>query len=129
MHVNNAFFEQHFPGLSPGDCAGGVSHQRYQGPTHRDPQLDLPFNFVAVASFSPFSVRAEAFADVGMLDEAAADPGECGIQADWELSMRFWWGGWQVGVLTRPKAQPLFDAVRSAGTGSRKQQRRPLRRW
>lgn len=30
-----------------------------------------------------------------MMDEAAADPGECGIQADWELSMRFWWSGWQ----------------------------------
>lgn len=111
-NVQHDFFKKHFPEQNPSDCAGGVSLFRYQGPTHRDPVLDLPFNFVSVASFSPFSVRREAFLDVGGMDEAAADPGECGIQADWELSMRFWWGGWQVGVLTRPGAQALFDGVR-----------------
>lgn len=34
-----------------------------------------------------------------MFDEALADPGECGIMHDWDLSVRMWHGGWQVGII------------------------------
>ena len=57
----------------------------------------VPFQFVTVADFSPFAVRAAALAAVGGLDEGLAAPGECGIFTDYELSMRMWAAGWQVG--------------------------------
>lgn len=37
----------------------------------------------------------------GMMDEAHADPGECGIVSDWEISKRFWNSGWQARRRTR----------------------------
>ena len=57
----------------------------------------VPFQFVTVADFSPFAVRASALAAVGGLDEGLAAPGECGIFTDYELSLRMWAAGWQVG--------------------------------
>jgi hypothetical protein len=56
----------------------------------------VPFQFVTVADFSPYAVRATALAAVGGLDEGLAEPGECGIFSDYELSLRFWTAGWQV---------------------------------
>lgn len=64
-NVHHDFFKAEFPEKDPTQCANGVTLHRYGGPTHRDAELELPFTFVAVASFSPFSVRAEAFADIG----------------------------------------------------------------
>ena len=55
----------------------------------------MPFEFVAMADFAPYAVRRAAFLDVGGLDEALAEPGECGIMSDYELSLRFWASGWQ----------------------------------
>ena len=52
--------------------------------------LGVPFQFVSVADFSPFAVRASALAAVGGLDEGMARPGECGIFTDYELCMRLW---------------------------------------
>ena len=57
----------------------------------------VPFQFVTVADFSPFAVRAAALAAVGGLDEGLASPGDCGIFTDYELSLRMWAAGWQVG--------------------------------
>lgn len=37
----------------------------------------------------------------GGMDEGLADPGECGIFTDFELSLRFWMTGWQAGGRTR----------------------------
>ena len=56
----------------------------------------VPFQFVSVADFSPYAVRATALHSVGGLDEAFAPPGDCGIFTDYELSMRLWLCGWQV---------------------------------
>lgn len=57
---------------------------------------EVPFQFVTVADFSPYAVRAAAFHHVGGMDEGLALPGECGIFTDYELSMRMWASGWQV---------------------------------
>ena len=56
----------------------------------------MPFQFVTVADYSPFAVRASALAVVGGMDEGMAAPGECGILADYDLCMRLWMAGWQV---------------------------------
>jgi hypothetical protein len=56
----------------------------------------VPFQFVTVADFSPFAVRATALAVVGGMDEGMAAPGECGIVTDYELSLRMWTAGWHV---------------------------------
>jgi hypothetical protein len=88
----------------PGDShsIGNFSGERAVG--HRMPQHALmyrhagvPFQFVTVADFSPFAVRASALAAVGGLDEGMAAPGDCGIFSDYELSLRMWASGWQVG--------------------------------
>ena len=70
---------------------------------HRMPQhaimyrhQGVPFQFVTVADFSPYAVRASALAAVGGLDEGMASPGDCGIFTDYELSLRMWASGWQV---------------------------------
>ena len=55
----------------------------------------LPFQFVSVADYSPYAVRAEALRDIGGLDEGLAEEGECGIFTDYELSMRLWLARWQ----------------------------------
>ena len=70
----------------------------------------VPFQFVAVADYGPYAVRASAFAAVGGLDEAMGQPGDCGIVTDYELSLRFWTAGWQVGHMR------MRDGMRS-GTG------------
>jgi hypothetical protein len=70
----------------------------------------VPFQFVTVADFSPYAVRASALAAVGGLDEGLAQPGDCGIFTDYELSMRFWASGWQVAQMA------LREGFRS-GTG------------
>ena len=57
----------------------------------------VPFQFVTAGDYGPFALRASAFAAVGGLDEAMAAPGDCGIVTDYELSLRFWTAGWQVG--------------------------------
>ncbi len=56
----------------------------------------VPFQFVTVADFPPFAVRASVLATVGGMDEGMAAPGECGIWADYDLCMRLWMSGWQV---------------------------------
>ena len=50
----------------------------------------VPFQFVSVVDFGPFAVRASAFNAVGRLDEGMAQPGECGVFTDFELSLRLW---------------------------------------
>lgn len=59
----------------------------------------IPFQFVSVADYAPYGLRADAFREIGGLDEGFASEGECGIFSDYELSLRLWTSGWQVGQL------------------------------
>lgn len=77
---------------------------------YRDPLTgSLPFEFVSVVDFSPMAIRRAALVDVGGMDEGLAAPGECGIFTDFELSLRLWASGWQVGFM---QAKDGFNAVR-----------------
>ena len=57
-------------------------------------------------------MRAAALREIGGIDEGLAVPGECGIFTDYELSLRFWLAGWQVGHM------PLRGGFGVAGQGS-----------
>ncbi|KAK3257705.1 hypothetical protein CYMTET_33221 [Cymbomonas tetramitiformis] len=45
--------------------------------------------------FGPVIFRTSMFHEIGRFDEAMAKPGECGIMADYEISMRMWMAGYQ----------------------------------
>ena len=62
-----------------------------------DKATNLPFHFVMNIDFGPVAISRHAFLDIGGLDEATSDRGECGITSDWELSLRLWAAGYQVG--------------------------------
>lgn len=49
-----------------------------------------------LVDYAPMAIRRSALQNVGWLDETLADPGECGIWSDWEISTRLWLAGWQV---------------------------------
>jgi len=97
---------------------GALEHMRAPdaGPRFLDPQLNQPFEYLATFAFAPTAFRAAAFADVGGLDESFAPlPGDCGIYADSELSLRLWAAGWQVA-----HAAPAFERAAEAEGGSKK---------
>lgn len=62
-----------------------------------DKGTGLPFHFVMNVDFGPLVLSRRAFLDIGGLDEATSDRGECGITSDWELSYRLWAAGYHVG--------------------------------
>lgn len=43
------------------------------------PRRGIPFQFVSVADYAPYALRASAFREIGGLDEGFANEGECGI--------------------------------------------------
>lgn len=53
--------------------------------------------FVALVDYAPIAVRAAALRAVGGLDEAMSPPGGCGVHSDYDVSLRMWMAGWQVG--------------------------------
>ncbi|KAG2499050.1 hypothetical protein HYH03_003235 [Edaphochlamys debaryana] len=77
-----------------------------------DPRTGNNFCFALLVDFAPVMARRSAFKAVGGLDEGMGDRGECGIWSDWELSVRLWTAGWQVGYMhvagkvADPKAEP-----------------------
>ena len=110
-----SMFEQRWRDAGAPDplrCVGGYAVLQ---PLHREPVLGLPFDFVSVASFSPYVLRAAAFADVGGLDEGMADPGDCAIVQDFELSMRLWRSGWQARSAAARGAKAAAAARRRRG--------------
>ena len=68
-----------------------------------------------MADLAPFAFRAAAYVEVGGLDEGLAEPGECAIAQDYELSTRLWLSGWQVGRMAGRGGGRMFGM---AGTGS-----------
>ena len=90
--------------------------QNYGASLHRDNDVDLPFQFVSVVDMAPLAFRTAAFKQIGMFDEGFADPGECAILADWEISMRTWLGGWQARGAARGLAvAAAVDDIRMRG--------------
>lgn len=77
----------------------------------------LPFHFVMNVDFGPLAMSRHAFLDVGGLDEATSDRGECGITSDWELSYRFWAAGYHVGYkkLLKERAGEGFGGTHHPG--------------
>lgn len=92
-------------------CRSGADNPRAS--PHRDAALGLPFSFRTAVDMAPMALRREAFERVGMFDEGFALEGECGILADWELSVRLWMDGWQVAVMQN--AHAVFKHVRCLG--------------
>ncbi|GLC55625.1 hypothetical protein PLESTB_001008200 [Pleodorina starrii] len=57
------------------------------------------FTFPLQVDYAPMALRRSALLNVGGVDEGMSDVGECGIMSDWELSIRMWAAGWQVGFM------------------------------
>ena len=70
----------------------------------------------SVADLAPFAFRSDAYLEVGGLDEGLAEPGECAIGQDYELSTRLWLSGWQVGRLAGRGGGRLFGLGGTGGT-------------
>jgi hypothetical protein len=89
------------------------------GPLFRDDAGSrLPLEFISVLdSRGPVALRADALRAAGGLLDApllAPQPGDCGVLADAELSLRLWAGGWYVARLA-----PHFDrGPRAHGDGA-----------
>ncbi|GIL60741.1 hypothetical protein Vafri_15268 [Volvox africanus] len=64
-----------------------------------DPGTGNFFTFPLQVDYAPVALRRAALLSVGGVDEGMSDRGECGIMSDWELSVRFWTAGWQVGYM------------------------------
>lgn len=74
------------------------------------------FQFVALADFGPYAVRRSAYIDVGGLDEGMSEAGQCGIFSDFDLSMRLWAAGYQVGLIYTPQTHQFGGDGQSGGT-------------
>jgi GT2 family glycosyltransferase len=99
--------------------AGALQHMRApdSGPRFADPALSgAPFEWLSTFAFAPVAFRAAAFAAVGGLDESFAPlPGDCGIYADSEMSLRLWAAGWQVAHVG-----PVFERAAEHEGGTKK---------
>jgi len=62
-----------------------------------DPLTKVKFLFAMYTEYAPFAARRSSFLSVGGVDETQSEPGACGIWSDFELSMRMWAAGYQVG--------------------------------
>lgn len=61
--------------------------------------LKCPLSLISIDSpciILPVLRPPTASRDFGGIDEGLSEPGECGIQSDYELSYRAWVAGWQV---------------------------------
>ncbi|KAG1674950.1 hypothetical protein FOA52_014744 [Chlamydomonas sp. UWO 241] len=65
----------------------------------KDPLTGIPFNFVQLVDFGPLAFRRSAYRGVGGLDEGMSEAGMCGIYSDFEICVRLWAAGWQVGYM------------------------------
>lgn len=79
---------------------GDKEHMRapdVAGPLFSDPASGRPFEFMSTLAYGPVAFRADAYRDVGGMDEALTpERGDCGMYADAEFALRLWANGWQV---------------------------------
>lgn len=62
------------------------------------PELKIPFMFIDVVGIAPVFCRREHFEALGGFDLSLSAPGEPGIWLDYELCLRAWLSGFQVGL-------------------------------
>lgn len=79
----------------------------------RDPQTNVPFTFVEAVGIGPMFFRRSVFLELGGFDPALSAPGESGIWLDYELCVRAWLAGHQVGVY---ESAPFARNVGGKGT-------------
>jgi len=77
---------------------GGASELTTDDIPTRDPHTGLPFMFVDAAWIGPMFFRRDAFRALGGFDLRLSGPGEPGIWLDYDICMRMWLSGRQVGL-------------------------------
>lgn len=92
----------------------------YAVPNAEDGSKSIPFNFAPGVDNGPLFYRREALLKVGGFDETySCKAGHVAIHYDFEVALRFWLSGWQVGV---------YYGASSNGLGGRKSMRKlPMR--
>lgn len=88
------------PGGTDGEpiYPGASSNQPSDEIPHRDPTTGLPFMFVDAAWIGPMFFRRDAYLALGGFDPRFSGPGEPGIWLDYDISLRAWLSGKQVGI-------------------------------
>jgi GT2 family glycosyltransferase len=79
----------------------------------RDPHTNVPFCFIESVGVGPLFVRRAVFEELGGFDAALSAPGESGIWLDYELCVRAWLAGYQVGLY---ESAPFARNVGGQGT-------------
>jgi GT2 family glycosyltransferase len=63
----------------------------------RDPHTRIPFTFVEAVCIGPVFFRRSVFQELGGFDTELSAPGKSGIWLDYELCVRAWLAGYEVG--------------------------------
>ncbi|MEZ5081815.1 MAG: glycosyltransferase [Thermoleophilia bacterium] len=77
---------------------GGASFQPLDAITSMDPETGIPFKFVDAVWIGPLFFRRDVFLELGGFDLRFSGPGEPGIWLDYDLCLRSWLSGRQVGM-------------------------------
>lgn len=85
----------------------------------KDGVSNIVFQFISLADFGPYAFRRTAYIDIGGLDEGMSEAGQCGIQSDFDVSMRLWAAEYLVGHIYLPPLH-LFEGDDSGAGGTHK---------
>ena len=98
----------------PNDWELGAGWTRSEDPIPSlDPELKLPFMFIDVVGIGPVFCRRKDFEALGGFDLSLSAPGEPGIWLDYEICLRAWVSGLQVGLY---ETEPFERNVGGRGT-------------
>lgn len=78
-----------------------------------DPHTGIPFTFVEAVCIGPVFFRRSVFEELGGFDTGLSSPGESGVWLDYELCVRAWLAGYEVGYY---EALPFTRHVGGQGT-------------
>ena len=67
-----------------------------------DPHLKIPFMFIDGVTIGPIFFKKDLWMQLGGFDLSYSKSGEPGIGYDYEISLRAWSNGWQVGLYGPP---------------------------
>ena len=97
------------------NASGAFAYNGWRGHAQT---ASIPFMFTPGVDNGPLIFRREALLSLGGLDEGYSCAGEVGMHYDFEISLRFWAHGFQVGV---------YYGASSNGVGGRKSLRPEVR--